>query len=340
MNIDVHNILILSCVFFSSIGLTWIVLKNSAGLKLIQVPNARSSHTLPTPSGGGVAAAAASLVAAPMLVPPNGYAVLAVVVCVCATLLGFLDDRFDLPSKLRFGFHVLFAGALALSLQDSIWFGDGWSPLQVGVMGLLILGGVWWINLFNFMDGIDGLAGSQSVFMLLAGVSLAVSGNGGALDWMGWWSLAICASVLGFLILNWPPAKIFMGDAGSNFLAAAILAIFLWFQHEGLVGAPSLLLIIALFTSDATVTLLRRIIAREAWWSAHRQHAYQRLSQACGRHLPVTLMYLAIDVVWLYPCAYIAAMLPDISWLVVTVGYLPVVIFIVLGGTMPSSPTV
>lgn len=324
MNLDMSRLLVLAGAFVFCAGLTWVMLKNASRLQLVQVPNARSSHRHPTPSGGGAAVAATSLAAGLLLLPEGGYAFLCVAVCSSAALLGFLDDRYDLSSSLRFGFHLIFVGVIAFFL----YFGEAQASL-VGWIVLfgLVVTGVWWINLFNFMDGIDGLAGSQAVFMSLAGVTLACAGQGWQLDWMGWWSLAIAASVLGFLTLNWPPAKIFLGDAGSNFLAIALLALFLWFHHAGLVAAPPLLLIAALFTSDATVTLLRRMISGERWWSAHRQHAYQRLARAWGRHGSVTALYLAINVVWLYPCAYIAAGMPDIAWIIVAVGYLPVVVF-------------
>jgi len=335
MNTYLPRLLILLVALAIAAGLTRVIAHHAARLQLVQIPNARSSHSLPTPSGGGIAVAMSSLIAAIMLWPQDSYAWLSVAVCLSAAVLGFLDDRHDLPAAVRFCFHTLFAGAFVF-----YFFG---MP-EVSAIGVwlclisLVVGGVWWINLFNFMDGIDGLAGSQSVFMLIAAVTLGLANQAWQIDWMGWWSLATAGAVLGFLTFNWPPARIFMGDAGSNFLAVALLAIFLWLHYAGWVAAPALFLVAALFVSDATVTLLRRMISGEKWWSAHRQHAYQRLSRVWGNHRSVTLLYTSINVFWLYPCAYIAAATPGISWLVVVVGYLPVVAFSLFVAEQRSVP--
>lgn len=334
MNI-LPGLLILLGAFAMAVGLTRVIALNAARLQLVQIPNARSSHSLPTPSGGGVAVAITSIVAALVLWPQDAYACLSIGVCGCAALLGFLDDRNDLPATVRFGCHLLFAGTFTLYLFD---FPASWDFGAWLFVCSMAVASVWWINLFNFMDGIDGLAGSQSVFMLIAAVTLAMMNQAWQIDWMGWWALATAGAVLGFLTFNWPPARIFMGDAGSNFLAVALLAIFLWLYHSGLVAVPALLLVVALFTSDATVTLVRRMISGEKWWSAHRQHAYQRLSRAWGGHRPVTVLYTLINVLWLYPCAYIAATTPEISWLVVVVGYLPLVAFSLFVAEQRSAP--
>jgi Fuc2NAc and GlcNAc transferase len=209
-------------------------------------------------------------------------------------------------------------------------------------MLLLLLAGVWWINLFNFMDGIDGIAGSQAVFMLLAGAGLAAWGRPDVTaDPI--WILMLCmaAAAIGFLCLNWPPARIFMGDVGSTYLAFIISALALATVQAGWLSYPVWLVLGAMFVSDATVTLLTRMIRHERWHAPHRSHAYQRLARHYGKsghtHLPVTLLTIGINILGLAPLAWACLAWPQWAWGFVVLAYAPLLAAVIaLGAGKPD----
>lgn len=319
---------------FAAFVATWLILRHARHLGVIQIPNARSSHSVPTASGGGVGIVIGGAIGtslAAFQAPLPILLVLAASLIIAA--IGFYDDRKPLPALYRLGAHfVLFAvaviGVIPLGrLADELGIA---LPL---LLGLLVLAGVYWINLFNFMDGIDGLAASQAAFMLLAAAALALAATPGLLDHPGlWWLIALAAASLGFLCLNWPPARIFMGDAGSTYLGfvIAILALLtiswgwlaLW--QWAILGAP--------FVTDATVTLLRRALQREKIVEAHRRHAYQALARRWNSHRSVTLLLIAIDVVWVLPLAFVAGWQENSGPLLAILAYAPLVVMAIVAG--------
>lgn len=183
-------------------------------------------------------------------------------------------------------------------------------------------------NLFNFTDGIDGLAGQQAVFMLATAGLLAAAGHPEAMLHPVWlWMLCLAVASLGFLLLNWPPAGIFMGDVGSLYLGFMILFFVLASTTAGWRSYPAWLILAAVFVSDATVTLLRRVIRRECWWEDHRAHAYQGLARRLGGHLPVIFLVVGINIFWLAPLAW-GCMIwqPKWVWGMVGLAYAPLVV--------------
>lgn len=279
--------------------------------RLLDVPNERSSHTTPTPRGGGVALTAAYLLGLVLtaglgLVPGN--LVIAVAgggLLVAGT--GFLDDHGHVSPLVR-----LTSQSAAISLGMA-WLGGlppvdfGLGPVDLGVFGngLALLYCAWFLNLFNFMDGIDGIAASQAITMSLSAallLLLAPNGSGGVLP-----LALLAAATLGFLPWNWPPARIFMGDAGSGFLGFALGTLAFWTVVEGWLTSWTWLILGGTFLADATVTLMVRARTGAGLSVAHRSHAYQRLSRRWGSHRAVTLSYVAINLFWLAPWAWAAA---------------------------------
>ena len=277
---------------------------------LLDVPNDRSSHSHPTPRGGGLALTLAHLLgvlATSMfgLVRPE----LVVVLCgggLAVAVIGLLDDHGHVKAPLRLLCHVLAFGWAML------WFGGlppidfGWGPVNLGWAGtvLLLVYLAWFLNLFNFMDGIDGIAGMQALIMCAtATLLLHVFGDrpGAALP-----VVLLAAATAGFLGWNWPPAKIFMGDVGSGYLGYALGALALWTVVEGWLTPWAWLIMGGAFLADATVTLFVRARTKAALVEAHRSHAYQRLSRHWRGHLPVTLAFTAVNVFWLAPWAVVA----------------------------------
>ena len=305
---------------------TLFIERRAARMGLVQAPNARSSHTKPTASGGGLAIAIATVLAAIALalLGANSLWSIAFLMAIIGAL-GFTDDLHDLSPALRFPIQaVVFAALLWVAGPlPAIPLPFALTLTGLPLAALLLLVGLWWLNLFNFMDGIDGLAGSQAI-LLLAGSTLI------------WWSadpasaqspafglaLAGAAATAGFLLRNWPPARIFMGDAGSNALALLIFAVALTTIAGGQIAYQPWLILPALFVTDATVTLLRRMSRGERPWHAHRRHAYQQLSRPWG-HKRVTLLYSALTICWTFPLALAAQHLPEWSWWLVILAYLP-----------------
>lgn len=264
---------------------------------LLDHANERSLHSTPTPRLGGVAVVIASLVTA---VPTSTSAARAfMVVGVGIALLGLLDDLRPMSAGVRFVLHIV--GALAM-----LWVFD--FPVILIGRGIRLPGSatvstallVTWVvgtlNIFNFMDGMDGLAGSQTVATAL---TFGMLGAPGALTTL---MLMVASATLGFLAHNAPPARIFMGDAGSTFLGLVFSAAAVSRMSEGF-AITSSALALAPFLLDGTFTIVRRMLNRERFWTAHRSHLYQRAVQAGLSHRSVLLVYCAWMAVSALTCA-------------------------------------
>lgn len=266
---------------------------------LIDHPNERSSHVTPTPRGGGLAliaafvCAAAVLAAAGVVDRRTALALLPGVALVAA--VGWVDDHRALPAAPRAALHFIAAAwALAwLGGYPALRVGEGSAHLGAAGWLLGMLGIVWVTNLYNFMDGIDGLAGGEAVSAGVAGaVLLWLAGASG----LAAVSVVLAAAAGGFLVWNWHPARIFMGDVGSGAVgyALAVLAI----ASENVRAVPTIcwVLLTGVFVADATITFVRRLARRERVYAAHRSHAYQRATQAGRSHAWVTAAVLLINL--------------------------------------------
>lgn len=293
---------------------------------LLDQPNARSSHTQPTPRGGGIAIVLAVLLAlliGSFLLPAQALPLALVGASALVALVGFLDDHKPLPASTRLLVQGLAAAWLVCSVSGLAPVPVFGHSLQLGLAGYVFawLFLVWFLNLFNFMDGIDGIAGSQAVTVFLAAALCHMLV--GSAPAVGLAALLAAVACFGFLLWNWPPARIFMGDAGSGFLGFFIAALTL----QAAAGAGRLfwcwVLLMGVFVVDATLTLLRRLVRGERVFDAHRCHAYQHASRRYGSHRAVTLAIIAINVFWLTPLAVLVA-LSRLDGLVATIiAYLP-----------------
>ena len=239
--------------------------------RLLDQPNARSSHRHPTPCGGGVAFVLVSCLASVLAWIISAGSAFAPLPLVAAPLLalplaliGFLDDRHNLPATWRYGIQL--ATALVLILFSPLV-----SPLVglLPLLALLLVAVTAVINFTNFMDGLDGLvAGCMAVAITAAAIQLSA-------PWPVW---ALVGSLIGFLLWNWSPAKVFMGDVGSTFLGAVFTLLVL--QASSWPEALSLLLVATPLLGDACICVLRRLVAGHQVFQAHRLHLFQRLHQA------------------------------------------------------------
>lgn len=320
-------------VFAVGLLLTWCLRRYALARSLMDVPNERSSHTLPTPRGGGVAFVLAYLGALPVIAALGWlswpWAIGLLGAGAWIALIGFVDDHGVL---IRASWRLLthFVGAFWLLLWLPVMPGLALAGtvFDLGVVGYLLAAVmlVWMLNLYNFMDGIDGLASVEAVTVCTGGALLYFLIGMPAL---GVAPLVLAAAVAGFLFWNFPPARIFMGDAGSGFLGIVIGGMVL---QAASVSAPLLwawLILLGVFVVDATFTLLRRMLRGEKLDEAHRSHAYQFASREYGAHLPVTLAVLAINVLWLLPWACVVALGYIDGLLVLLIAYLPLAVLAV-----------
>jgi Fuc2NAc and GlcNAc transferase len=306
-------ILLTNAAFLAALVLTGWLRRYALRAELIDLAGDRSSHQLPTPRGGGAAIVLVTtfgLAALPFLFGlswqvalglSGGGAIVA--------LVGWLDDHGHVRPAIRLAHH--FAGAIWLTYWVGPFPLEGlpfWSP-EWGIVAriLSVFFIVWMINLYNFMDGIDGVAGGEAVAVTLAGAILLLGSTGHAGAAIVVLPLLLAAAVLGFLPWNWPPARIFMGDVSSGYLGFMLAAMAV---VMGQVSAPlafAWAILPGVFIADTTVTLARRLLRREKVYEAHRSHAYQRWTRRIGEHLPVTMAVLVTTWLWLFPMAYLIA---------------------------------
>lgn len=317
------------CLFLSAVLMTGLLRKYALSRQLMDIPNSRSSHTVATPRGGGVAIVIAFLAALPVL---SLSGLLSWALCLgllgagaLVAIIGFMDDHGHIAARWRLAGHFI-ASAWAL-----VWLG-GFPSLQIlgfqldvgwagGAVAAVYL--VWMLNLYNFMDGIDGIASVQAVFVCLAGCLLYWLTDNRELIWM---PLALALAVAGFLYWNFPPARIFMGDAGSGFLGLTlgILSLQAAWCSSSLFWAW--LILLGVFIVDATWTLLRRLFRGDKVYEAHRSHAYQYASRHFGQHRIVTLSVLVINLVWLLPVAIAVALGGIDGFVGLLLAYVPLVV--------------
>lgn len=304
----------------------------ASAIGLLDTPNQRSSHSTPTPNGGGLGLVVAGSAATVFLPMRNAELWMVVLLSLVIAGVGLRDDIRHVAASIRFVTQVIVT-AVALFVLGIFQF----THPHIAIIALL--GGVWWINLFNFMDGIDGIAGSQALFMLIAAAALGVWQQPQVMDAPEWiWMIAIGASVFAFLQFNWPPATIFMGDVGSTWLAFVMFVIAAFSVRDGWSTTPSWLILGGVFMADSTTTLLRRMLRGTRWFEAHRSHAYQRLAVRLNAHRPVTLLTIGINVLWLAPCACASVLWPEWDWVWVAIAYTPLVgIASALGAGAPDA---
>ena len=266
---------------------------------LLDIPNDRSSHTVPTPRGGGLAIVIVLLLSGvvSLFLPqaPIDVLVCLLLATLAFSLLGWQDDKHDLPASVRFLIQLLIA---VFASGWLLWAAVPGYSTSFALLALLLLSTLWiaWMaNLYNFMDGIDGISAVESLilgattsywFAISGAVSMAII------------CIAVAGASVGFMRWNWSPAKIFMGDVGSLALGAffAIIAIIGTTRLD--IPFLAFLILYAVYLADSGVTLLHRIIKREKWWQAHRSHFYQRAVQSGFSHAQVSLSVMGLNIIF------------------------------------------
>ncbi len=278
-------------LFLLSVTFTYFIKNYAIKKSLVDIPNDRSSHSVATPHGGGIAIAITWFIGISYLYymdDINSSLYLALMVGIIISVVSYFDDLYELSAKLRLLIQALvaFFGLYFLGGFESFTFGlfSIENQFFTNIFAFFMI--IWFINLYNFLDGIDGYAGSEAAFLGLAGFLLF----GGA------HFLVLVAAVLGFLIWNWHKAKIFMGDVGSTLLGYNIAIFTIYYANQEPLNLWIWIILFGLFWFDATLTLIRRYKNREKLSKAHRKHAYQRLTQAGWAHDRVVIYSILVNI--------------------------------------------
>ncbi|WP_317931765.1 glycosyltransferase family 4 protein [Halioxenophilus sp. WMMB6] len=297
---------------------------------MIDHPNERSSHKQPTPTGGGVVAVV-FILALWVFAYFMGWITLKekialIIPGLLIAITGFLDDRKPLKKRWRFGIQII-AVTIVIALLYPLAPLPLWPGLALNLnswaLPLVAVAMLWLINLYNFMDGIDGLAASEAITVL---VSVAIISSLAGSPTMALLCLSTLAPLIGFLLWNWAPAKIFMGDACSTFLGISLATLALISANSATINLWCWAILLAGFIVDASYTLLVRMLTHQAWRSPHRSHLYQKLASSKALHARTTLHYCAYNLLILLP----AALLVQFCWhnlgpLLFVVGTLPII---------------
>ncbi len=279
-------------LFILSFLLTYFIKNYAIKKSLVAEINERSSHTVPTPHGGGIAIAITWFIGLIYLYFNNqveSSLFYALMVGVVISVVSYFDDLFELSAKLRLGIQsiVAIAGLVSLGGLGNLNFEIFTIENQIITNLFAFFMIIWFINLYNFLDGIDGYAGGEAVFLGIAGYILFGDGH----------FLVLIAAVSGFLIWNWHTAKIFMGDVGSTLLGYNVAIFTLYYANQESNNLWIWIILFGLFWFDATLTLIRRYKNKEKLSQAHKKHAYQRLNQSAWAHDKVVLFSILVNLV-------------------------------------------
>lgn len=320
-------------VLLVSVCLTGAIRRYALSRAVLDIPNQRSSHSEPTPRGGGLAIVLGFSFAMLLLVLKY-HADRAMVAALSSTLLvagiGFWDDHRHVPARWRFLTHLLSAfgvlyflhGFPVLLLPSPLdWLLQrrmlelAWLGYPVG--GLLL---VWLLNLFNFMDGTDGIAASESLF-----VSAALAVYSYYLDQnLFFIACSLSMASLGFLVWNWPKARIFMGDVGSGFLGLLLGVLIFMAAQQAAVLLYCGFILLGIFIVDASYTLIYRFYSGQKWYDAHCSHTYQRVAKRYG-HLRLLLACWVINLFWLLPVSVLVFLYPAHALHGLAIAYAPLI---------------
>lgn len=294
-------------------------------LHIVDQPNHRSAHEDVVPTGSGVSFILVFCLALMLIIQAEWGAPSLIFQLLPPLLLvavvGFVDDLKPVPWWIRAPIHVLSAGWIILMVGFPTLNVLGHN-FELGLAGSLfgVAALVWLLNLYNFMDGIDGIAMGEAVFVLAAASILAVFTTAENINQP---ILVLLSCCVGFLVINWPKARVFMGDAGSGFLGLMFGILIL---AETLIPLWAWLILLGWFITDACLTIAIRLIRGEKIHEAHNVHAYQHLNRAVGTRNTLFVI-LGINLIWLCPIALAATIAQDWGGLLLILAFLPILVF-------------
>ena len=305
---------------------------------IVATPNFRNLHTRPIPVGGGIVFSFVFVFSLFFLwwlnqISDDLFWALAVGGGLTA-LFGFLDDLKDIRASIKLVAQFFLSGGLLFWVDGGPLLSIDWIPVLVAIpVTALFL--IWMINAYNFMDGIDGMAVSGAVFVSGA-IALVLLLSNGESEFFSVFILFL-ASISTFLLFNWSPASIFMGDSGSAFIGYIFGSLILFTVMSGDISIWTWLIVFAYFFADTTVTQLMRIILVKKWYLPHRSHAYQNFARISGSHLKVTGGVVMYNVVWILPLTIWSVMKPEMAIFAVVLAIAPSLVFAFKYGPLLSS---
>ena len=312
----------------TSWALTGVMVRYAQQLGFVDVPNERSSHARIVPRSGGLSIVLTFIGALVFYSLADGlkasWTAALIPGAIAVALVGLLDDHRGVASRVRFLIHLCASGVALFFIKGlpTLFFGS--VAIELGPLGYLIgvLFITWLLNLYNFMDGIDGIAGIETLTVCWSGALLGIAQAKGT-PILSEMHLLLGMSSLGFLLWNWPPAKIFMGDVASGFLGYVLGVLVLICAHEQHVSLWAWFILLGSFIVDSTYTLFRRMSRGEKWYAAHRSHTYQRASRKFDSHGKITVAVGAINIFWLLPMAFLANTYAHLGFALLCVAWLP-----------------
>jgi glycosyltransferase WbpL len=307
-------------VFLLSLVLCRVYLYLARRWQILDQPNQRSSHINPTPHGGGVPLLLAVVVGFVLLGPWPDIYIWLVSAAMGLMAVGVVDDLRGLPVVMRFAVYIVLAMISAVLILSG--FAPG--PLYLLLLPAITFAILWALNLYNFMDGTDGIAATQCVLACAgaAWLSLEFSGVGHYV----WFCALLGASHAAFLVWNWAPARLFMGDAGSIPTGFLLASLACYGAVTGELSFACWAILLAVFITDASWTLCWRIFSGQNFTQPHRSHAYQRLSRHWNSHARVALLLAALVTCWLFPLAWLVQLWPQGAIYFVILAYFPLVL--------------
>jgi len=303
--------------------------------QVLDVPNQRSSHTIPTPRGGGLAIVISSQLGF-YFCYLFGYLALdeylgLLVAGLTIAAISFIDDHRHIHPLLRLVTHSVAVAFCLYILRELPIINLGGLVITINwLLGcFLFVSLVWLINLYNFMDGTDGIAGVQAVLIAIGAIIVLIAI--GDYELVVFWGVLL-VTVGGFLLMNLPPAKIFMGDIGSCYLGLVIGVLGLITTLNTGVSLWVWPILLGFFVVDATTTLIMRVFRGQKWYVAHRSHAYQILTVRYSNHKAVLKKLILINIIWLYPLAVFTVFFPEAGLYLSLLALFPVMAWVVSVG--------
>jgi Fuc2NAc and GlcNAc transferase len=293
-------------IFLLCYGLTGIYRIIALKKNILDIPISRSMHVLPTPRGGGIGfvitIVICTILYSKKYIISSNFLNVILQTCLGVSILGLIDDKYNLSAKLRLIIQFLLGGLILLNYPFVIFQYTDYLIFQIMIVMLFIFSYLWVVNLYNFMDGINGLATLEAI-----SVCLCMLINYYLIDYYQDFNfiLIVIFSLMGFLIWNFPKAKIFMGDAGSYFLGSIIFILSIVSLNKNVTFFFSWIIIFAVFFVDATSTLIRRLLNKENLFQAHKKHIYQIVSMKYNSHVKASLSIILINFLWLFPISYL-----------------------------------
>ena len=332
------NFLIVIFFFIASAVILLIYKKIAFDYNILAIKNHRTLHSLPVPKGGGIVFSLLSILAFFLIwwnwQLTEGLLLALAVGGFIATLFGLVDDIKNIRARVKLFIQFL----LAFLVVYCLYFGElpslGLMPLYITIP-IILLFMVWMMNAYNFMDGIDGMAASGSIFISMT-LALVLFLTDGPIEIIAIFIL-MASTIIGFTLFNWPPATLFMGDAGSVFLGYTFGVLLLFTVLNNDISIWVWLTVFGYFFADTMVTQIIRVVLVKRWYLAHRSHAYQNLARITESHIKVTSGVILYNIIWILPLTIWSALQPGMEILAAILAITPAVVVAYKYGPVLSS---